>query len=72
MVRKLEEIAEEFEEIKDQPSSQRRTQMLVGLMNELEKDYGTLRISHSAKLLEDVFKKEPSVKLYRDISLSRS
>jgi hypothetical protein len=72
MKRTLKEIQLDYETIKDAEGSYERNMQLVGLMNELERDYDTFKICLSAEGLAEVLANNEAVPLYQEISAART
>ncbi|WP_438758929.1 hypothetical protein [Enterococcus sp. AZ126] len=72
MKRTLNEIESDFCKIKEQTASYDRNLALVGLMNELEKDYGTMIVYENEEQLQEELKKKAAMRLYREISFART
>lgn len=72
MKRAIREIEKDFMEIKKGKASYKQNLALVELMNELETYYHAMRLYSSENELELDLKKDEAVKLYREISLSRT
>ncbi|PZL77502.1 hypothetical protein CI088_01495 [Enterococcus plantarum] len=72
MKRMLNEIEADFSKIKEQTASYNRNLALVGLMNELEKSYGTMITFETEEQLQEELKKNAAMRLYREISFART
>ncbi|MEI5992392.1 hypothetical protein A5881_003948 [Enterococcus termitis] len=72
MKRMLNEIEAEFSKLKDQKGSYKRNLALVELMNELEKGYGTMITYETDEQLQAELRKNPAMRLYREISFART
>lgn len=72
MKRTLNEIESDFNKIKNQKGSYDRNLALVELMNELEIGYGTMVTYETEEQLQEEIKKNPAIKLYREVSFART
>jgi len=72
MKRILNEIESDFSKIKEQTASYDRNLALVGLMNELEKHYGTMITFETEEQLQAELRKNDAMRLYRQISFART
>ncbi|WP_429951564.1 hypothetical protein [Enterococcus sp. AZ101] len=72
MKRMLNEIEAEFSKLKNQKGSYKRNLALVELMNELEKGYGTMITYETDEQLQAELRKNPAMRLYREISFART
>lgn len=72
MKRTLEEIEKDFLELKDIEESYERNIQLVKLMDELERDYDTFKISLSAEGLTAALARNEAAPLYQEISAART
>lgn len=68
----LTELEADFSRLKDKKGSYKRNLALVELMNELEKGYGTMITYETDEQLQAELIKNPEMRLYREISFSRT